>query len=98
VQSPAKTWHYAEFVKIQIGAFSNSVLDGQEAIDRAQRRWLGSHLPCHNDFIPDIGVYLAPIGADNLVYVEKEASEKGLHSQVAHRLGERSRADKIEKQ
>jgi hypothetical protein len=42
----------------------NPVPDGEEAIDRALRRGLGGHPPCHDDFVADIGVYLSAMGED----------------------------------
>ena len=39
------------------------------------------HVPMN--FVPNIRMYLATIGADQLVCVEKEAGEKGLHSHSA---------------
>src|SRR4029434_9129634 len=60
----------------------------EEAVDIAQRRHLGSYLPCHDDFVSDIGVHFAAISADDIVYVKEEAGEKLLYSQLTHRLGE----------
>src|SRR5262245_51555314 len=97
MQSPAKTGYYAEFAKIKIRLLGNPVLDSEETCKIAWCQPL-RYPPRHDDFISNIGVYLAAMVKDDPIHIEKQSREKLLHLQIAHPLGERRRAHKIEKQ
>ena len=97
MQAGAEARHHAELLPVAIGLARNRVGNREEAVHAASARHPVIERPRHDDFIADIGVNLATMRDDRGIDVEKEAGEKILHAELAHRLRKRGGAGEIEK-
>ena len=89
--------YHTEFLAVRIRFRGNGVGDRKEAIDAAPTRHPLVERPGDDHLVADIGMNLAAMGDDRIIDVVKEAREQILHTQFAHRFGERGRAGEIEK-